>query len=55
MLHSHGFLHYVAHDSDSTLEVEALTRTNVQFQGEGILLFLAVDRQICALGQVLAD
>ena len=55
MLHSHGFLHHLTHDFDGTLEVEALTWTHVQLQRDGIQLFLAVYRQVRALGQVLAD
>ena len=55
MPHSHGCLHYFAHDFDGALEVEALTRAHIQLQGNGIQLFLAVSRQVRALGQVLAD
>lgn len=55
MPHSHGFLHYLTHDFDRALEVEALTRTHIQLQRYGIQLFLAVYRQVRSLGQVLAD
>ena len=55
MPHSHGLLHYFAHDFDRTLEVETLTRTHIQLQCNGIQLFLAVSRQVRSLGQVLAD
>lgn len=41
MPHSHGLLHYFAHDFDRTLEVETLTRTHIQLQCNGIQLFLA--------------
>jgi len=55
MPHSHGFLHHLTHNFDWALEVEALTWAHVQLQCDGIQLFLAVNRQVCALGQVLAD
>ena len=55
MPHSDGFLHYFAHDFDRALEIEALTRAHVQLQCNGVELFLAVYRQVRALGQVLAD
>jgi hypothetical protein len=55
MQHSHGLLHFFAHDFDRTLEVEALKRTHVQLQCNGIQLFLAVSRLVRSLGQVLAD
>lgn len=55
MPHSHGFLHYFVHDFDRALEVEALARTHVQLQCNGVEFFLAVYRQVRALGQVLAD
>jgi len=51
----HGFLHYVAHDFDRALEVEAFTGTHIQLQDNGIQMFLAVSRQVRPLGQVLAD
>ena len=55
MPHSHGLLHHLAHNFDWAFEVEALTRTHVQLQCDGIQFFLAVYRQVCAFGQVLAD
>ncbi len=55
MRHSHGLLHHLPHNFDGALEVEALTRSHVQLQRYGIQFLLAVYRQICALGQVLAD
>jgi allantoicase len=55
MPHSHGCLHSLAHDVDRAFEVEAFTRAHVQLQGDGIQLFLAVYRQVCALGQVLTN
>ena len=53
MPHSHGCLHYFAHDFDWTLE--ALTRTHIQLECNGIQLFLAVSRKIRDLGQVRAN
>ncbi len=55
MPHSHGLLHHLAHNFDWAFEVEALTRAHVQLQCDGIQFFLAVYRQVCAFGQVLAD
>ena len=55
MPHSDSFLHYLAHDFDRALEIEAFAGAHVQLQGNGIQLLLAVYRQIRALGQVLAD
>jgi len=54
-LHSQGFLHHFAHDFDRTFEIEALTWTHVQLKRNGIQFFLAMYRQVSALGQVLAD
>ena len=54
-MHSQGFLHHFAHDFDRTFEIEALTWTHVQFKRNGIQFFLAMYRQVSALGQVLAD
>lgn len=55
MPHSHGFLHYSTHDFDRAFEVEALTRTHVQLQCNGVEFFLAVSRQVRPLGQVLTN
>lgn len=55
MPHSHGLLHHLTHNFDGALEVEALARSHVQQQRDGIQLLLAMYRQIRALGQVLAD
>ena len=55
MPHSHGFLHHFAHNFNWAFEVEALTWAHVQLQCDGIQFFLAVYRQVCAFGQVLAD
>jgi len=55
MPHSDGLLHHLTHNFDGALEVEALTRSHVQLQGDGIELFLAMHRQVCALGQILAN
>jgi hypothetical protein len=55
MPHSHGFPHHFTHNFDWAFEVEALTWTHVQLQCDGIQLFLAVYRQVCALGQVLTN
>ena len=55
MPHSHGLLHHLTHNFDGALEVEALTRTHVQLRCDGIQFFLAMYRQVCAFGQVLAD
>ena len=54
-MHSQGFLHHFAHDFDRTFEIEALTWTHVQLKRNGIQFFLAMYRQVSALGQVLAD
>ncbi len=53
MPHSHGFLHYFAHDFDRALEIEALTRAHVQLQCNGVEFFLAMYRQVCALREIL--
>lgn len=50
MPHSHGLLHHLTHNFDGALEVEALTRSHVQLQCDGIQFLLAVYRQIRALG-----
>ena len=55
MPHSHGLLHHLTHNFDGALEVEALTRAHVQLQCNSVEFFLAVYRQVRALGQVLAD
>ena len=55
MLHRHGLLHHLAHNFYGTLEVEALTRSHIQLQRDGIQFLLAVYRQVCALRQILAD
>ncbi len=55
MPHSQGFLHHLTHDFDRALKVEALTRTHIQLQCNGVEFFLAVYRQVRALGQVLAN
>jgi hypothetical protein len=55
MPHHHGFVHHLAHHFDRALEVEALTRSHVQLQCDGIQLLLAVSRQVGPFGQVLAD
>lgn len=47
-------MHYLAHNFDRTLEVEAITRTHVQLQCDGIQLFFAVYRQVHSSGQALA-
>lgn len=55
MPHSHGLLHHLVHNFDWAFEVEALTRSHVQLQRNGVQLLLAMYRQVCALGQVLAN
>ncbi len=55
MPHSHGLLHHLTHNFDGALEVEALTRSHVQLQCNSVEFFLAVYRQVRALGQILAD
>ncbi len=55
MLHSHRFVHDLAHHLDRALEVESLTWTHIQLQCHGIQFLLAVSRQVRALGQILAD
>lgn len=46
MPHIYGFLHHFAR----TLEAEALSRTQVQLQHNGIQVLLTVHRQVRALG-----
>lgn len=48
-------MHYLAHNFDRTVEVEAITQTHVQLQCDGIQLFFAVYRQVHSSGQALAD
>ena len=55
MPHCHGILHDLSHHLDGAFEVEALARSHVQLQRNGVQLLLAVYRQVCAFGQVLAD
>ncbi|PAV66370.1 hypothetical protein WR25_04289 [Diploscapter pachys] len=55
MLHRHCFFHHLGHHFNRTFPVKAFAWPNVQLVGNGIQLFLAVYRQVCALGQVLAD
>ena len=55
MPHCHGVLHDLSHHLDGAFEVEALARSHVQLQRNGVQLLLAVYRQVCAFGQVLAD
>jgi hypothetical protein len=55
MQYSHGFLHHLTHNFDWAFETEALMWTHVQLQRYDIQLFLAVYRQVCALGQVLTN
>ena len=38
MPHSHGLLHHLAHNFDWAFEVEALTRSHVQLQRNGVQL-----------------
>ncbi len=42
MLHHHGLLYHLAHHFDQALEVEALTRSHVQLQCDGIQLLLVL-------------
>jgi hypothetical protein len=51
---SNSFLHHLAHDVGWALEVEALTRTYIHLQCDGVEFSLAVHRRLRALGQVLA-
>ena len=55
MPHCHGILHDLSHHLDGAFEVEALARSHVQLQRNGVQLLLAMYRQVCALGQVLAN
>ena len=55
MPHRHGILHDLSHHLDGAFEVEALARSHVQLQRNGVQLLLAMYRQVCALGQVLAN
>ena len=55
MPHRHGILHDLSHHLDGAFEVEALARSHVQLQRNGVQLLLAMNRQVCALGQVLAN
>lgn len=55
MLSSHGAVHHLADDFDQALEVEALARAHVQLQRDGIQLLLAMFRNVCAFGQILAN
>lgn len=47
--------HYFRQDFDRAFEVEAFARPDAQLIGNRIQMLLAVDRQVRAFGQVLAD
>ncbi len=49
------FCHQFIHHLDRAFEVEAFSRPHIQLEGNGIQLFLAGQRQIRSLGEILAN